>query len=460
VNPNPNDDYLERIKAEIRAEADLARARDPLPRCEPPSRAALQASINDGIERDRLDYGIGELTGAHHRAFVDQAFRALLKRPPDESWSEVQVHLLAGGASKAEVLGNLRYSSAGRRIGTRVRGLLPRYALAKLARVPVLGYCVDWGLALAGLPILLRHQRAADALVDARFTATANTQRDHTSRVDNLKSHLDALSAEHDRRSEVVREDIQRALLCLDDLERRAAVLERRVAELEKHADAEAHEIVELRHYVHTANHWVSSLQRSLGELEDVANLDREHAQALAAAIGETSEEAAARRMRHTTWSAALAAYLPTGARVLDLGSGDGAWLDALAVHGIATNGIETNHALVSRAQARGTHVALGDSFDALARCADASLDALVLAVYTFGASPVGITTFLTEARRTLKAGGCLLLRFEQEPGRLFDAPTGTPDPQHWALILGAAGFSAPSVLPASGGAAVLARQP
>ncbi|HEX5125053.1 MAG TPA: hypothetical protein VFV97_17545, partial [Rhodanobacteraceae bacterium] len=111
ADSDASDSYLERVKAEIRAEADTARQRAPLPRREaPPPRSTPTVSQDGTIDRARLDYAIAELTGEHYTAFVDRAFRALLKRPPDEPGLDAQVRLLAAGAPKAEILGNLRYS--------------------------------------------------------------------------------------------------------------------------------------------------------------------------------------------------------------------------------------------------------------------------------------------------------------------------------------------------------------
>src|SRR5690348_1983175 len=66
VSSNRNDDYLERVKAEIRAEADAARARAPLPRDDVAAPAVPARPRQDGIERNRLDYAISELTGSHY----------------------------------------------------------------------------------------------------------------------------------------------------------------------------------------------------------------------------------------------------------------------------------------------------------------------------------------------------------------------------------------------------------
>lgn len=446
MSSQPNDDYLDRVKAEIRADADLARTREPLPR-RPPPPVRHAGPCDDGIERDRLDYGIGELTGPHYRAFIDHAFRALLKRAPDDASADRQIRLLAGGAGKAEILGNLRWSPEGRRVGTRVRGLLPRYALAKLTRVPVLGYFVEWGIALAGLPMLLRHQRAADTSMAARFGDIADAQRDHAQR-------LAELGAEHDRRSEAIRADIQRALSRLDDLERRAATAEGRL-------DATTHEMIALRHHVHTVNHWVASVQGSLEDLEDAQREARARADAFAAAVAETPQQAAARAARHTLWAGELAAGLPPAAQLLDLGSGDGAWLEALRALAIDAGGVEANEALAVLAQQRGQPVAAGEPLAALARCADVALDAITFAHDLLQADAGAAGDVLAQCMRVLRPAGCLLLRIEPVPYRLAIAGAFDADAYARAAgLLAAAGFGAARPLAAAGGCALLARRP
>ncbi|HEY0178296.1 MAG TPA: methyltransferase domain-containing protein [Dokdonella sp.] len=443
MNPAP-DDYLERVKAEIRSEAERARERAPLPRVEI-AVARAEAAAADGIERERRDYAIGELTGPDHRAFVERAFRALLKRPADEAGAERQIALLAAGAAKAEVLGDLRWSPEGRRLGVRVHGLLPRYLLAKLSRVPLLGYCVDWALALAGLPMLLRHQRAADASIAARFEDVARVHAEAAQRFDAHAAAQEQRWEEQDRRNAAVAEDIRRALLRVDALERRATALEEHT-----------HDLAALRHYVHAINHWVVSLQRSLDALERAANAERARADAFAASVAESAADAAARQRRHAAWSAALKQRLGDGARVLDLGSGAGAWLEALLGAALAATGVETNRALAERALARGLPVAHGEPADALARCDDAALDGVALAAALL--ADVGAAeALLTHAHRALRPGGVLLLRVEPEPPLAPGAPI---DAARAAALLAAAGFADPLALTESDGAAVLARRP
>jgi ubiquinone/menaquinone biosynthesis C-methylase UbiE len=451
ADSDADDSYLERVKAEIRAEADAARLRAPLPRAEsPPPRHAESLSHDGTIDRARLDYGIGELTGEHYTAFVDRAFRALLKRPPDEPGLEAQVRILAAGGTKAEVLGNLRYSPEGRHIGTRVRGLLPRYALAKLARVPVVGYGMDWLLTLAGLPLLLRHQRAADTRNAAQFLdaqahagRVADDLRATAARLDGVRGELGGTNT----RLDGIRDDLGGANVRLERFsvafEQRAGRLESRVDETESRLG----DVPGLRHYVHAVNHWLVSLQAAIDGIEGAADANKTFSDSLIAAVYDSSEVAAARRARQAAWIETLRERAGAGARILDLGSGDGDWVERLAAIGADAAGVEANEVLARRARERGLNVTAGDPLTLLARYEDAGLDAIAASGAVL--SGEALATLLAEARRALKPGGWLLIA-TSEPRRLADlaaARFGAIDRSIVAAMLEAAGFTVDGAL-------------
>jgi len=420
-----HDDQLERIKAEIRAEADAARARLPLPRHDPPPAPPPPAGAS-GIERARLDYSIGELTGADYQDFVELAFRSLLKRDPDDAGSEAQIRLLAAGRPKAEILGNLRWSAEGRRVGTRVRGLRPRYLLAKASRVPLAGFVLDWALALAGLPFLLRHMRGAETVTAARFRAIDTLERER----------IDALRAEQVARTDELRGELHALRARVDGAEQRLATLDARADRLEQ-GDSE---VAALRHHVHSINHWLVSLQQALDTIEQAVGSEREEADAFAALCAGEPATRDVREARNTRRANALAARLRPEAAVFDLGSGDGSGLLALCSHGLRAHGIEANRVLAERARARGADIAAGEPLEALARVADGDLDALGLAAAAF--APAQVPVLLAHARRVLKPTGCLLVRLEHEPWRLRGDSAMAGAPAAWNTWLQAAGFA------------------
>jgi SAM-dependent methyltransferase len=479
VEGEPQHDFIERVKAEILVEAERLRASVPLPRVDPIEDAAttFAAPAVDGIERQRLDYAIAELTGSDYVAFVEQAFRAILKRPSDEGGREQQLQLLANGTAKAEVLGNLRWSPEGRRIGVRVRGLVPRYALAKLGRVRGIGFLVQWALAFAALPLLLRHQRAADTQAAARHgsllarideraggvqqeLAQARAQLDaviatHATALANhdalLAAHDESrnrlehrLQSQHDERVRLVDATLHSAHARLEGMQRRD--------------DGLSAEIAELRQRVLAMNHWTTSLQRSLDELEQVSQAARDETDALYAALA--TEGAGARAAPLATTAGVFARTLSAEARVLDLGSGDGIWLRALAALGHAGSGVEPNAVLAQRARDAGADVATGDAFALLGRCADASLDGLALDAGLLSANSFAILEFTRHAARALKPQAPLLLRFDLPPRDAASAAAPLPDRLARArALLVSSGFAAIETLGSADAPGVLARR-
>src|SRR5690606_29194811 len=119
----------------------------------------------------RRHYGGGELCDPQSRAFAETALRTLLERQPTPAETAAVPGRLASGTRKVEILGGRRWSAEGRRIGTRIGGLLPRYLMAKAARVPLIGYAAELVMALAALPLLAREQRALDSTLAATHEA-------------------------------------------------------------------------------------------------------------------------------------------------------------------------------------------------------------------------------------------------------------------------------------------------
>lgn len=443
VSSDPTDEYLERVKAEIRAEADAARLRAPLPRKALPESSTAEVARSDGIDRGGLDYAIGELTGLQYVAFVDNAFRALLKRPADEPGKDRQLRLLAAGAGKAEVLGNLRYSSEGRRVGVRVRGLFPRYALAKLVRIPVIGYVLEWLLALAAVPLLLRHQRGADTQNAARFDDVSAQLARRIEEQQILTSRLDQLER-------VYNETRAHLVTRAEAIEERATTLELRVQALsDRIAD-----LPDLRHHILAANHWSVSLQRSFAEIDEAAKAGEERTQSLVAAMYDAPDAIAEREARGARWLVVLQARAPAPARVLDLGSGDGDWIAQLGAQGYDAAGVEPNRLLAARARERGVTVVIEEPFAWLARCADEDLDVVTCSGGLPGNDDV-LADGLAQLRRALKPGGWLMIDCTtQSTGATFGSGG---DVARTSRAVAASGFAVDASL--SLGDAVLARR-
>jgi len=409
------DARIERARAEIRAHAATLGERPLL------ARAAPSAPHDERIDRARLDYRIGELTDAHHGAFVDQAFLALLKRLPTPAESDAHLALLAAGATKAEALGNLRWSSEGRRAGVRVAGLVPRYAMAKLRRVPLLGYLVDIPLNLAALPALARHQRASDAMFAAGNAAAqrvildlvqrlgeANTRFMHAQRrIEDLHGFAHEIDVARDALARTLGEVADSLRMRIESLESAGAEIRGRFDELEF-----------IRQRFYAINHWTHHLEQAFARIEGAARQDgaarRRRALQLAdAAVGADAGRAA----RNAAWAKTFRAATADGARVFVCASGID-WSRELA-----SLGCRVVHADADAGGARlpDVDVESADAFDVLRRCADASLEGIAALSASHLALAHPLMDWLADAHRTLRPGAALLLADAREPCAIAD---------------------------------------
>jgi len=160
----PADPLLSRLAGEIRAEAATLA---------PPARADAVRDTDDAAalpaeHPQRRDYRLDELVHVHQDAFVERAWRCLVKRAPRPEELLAALDRLQAGESKIALLGDLRRSAEGRRHAVRVRGLAPRYAFWRLCRMPVIGGLVERLALIAALPAIAREQRRLGQWLAAR----------------------------------------------------------------------------------------------------------------------------------------------------------------------------------------------------------------------------------------------------------------------------------------------------
>ncbi|HEX8137158.1 MAG TPA: methyltransferase domain-containing protein [Pyrinomonadaceae bacterium] len=109
-------------------------------------------------------YHVNDLLRFHDAEFIRNAYRAILKRDPDDAgFAEFLSNLRSGRFNKIDVLASLRFSPEGRAQGVRVDSLTVPAFLRRLYRVPALGYLAELIVSLVRLPVLLRSQRQLEA---------------------------------------------------------------------------------------------------------------------------------------------------------------------------------------------------------------------------------------------------------------------------------------------------------
>src|SRR5215510_3240183 len=110
--------------------------------------------------RSNNRYHISDLLRYHDRAFVESAYRAILKRPPDATeFARDLKRMQTGAFNKVDLLATLRYSNEGKAKGVEVDGLTLPALVRRLGHVPIVGYFIRLAIALVRLPNQVRDQR-------------------------------------------------------------------------------------------------------------------------------------------------------------------------------------------------------------------------------------------------------------------------------------------------------------
>lgn len=448
---------IEQARRDIRAQAAGLRERPLLARS-----AGTSAHRTHGPDFSRLAYAMGDLAGAHHRAFVDGAFSALLKRAPERSESDTQLARLAAGTSKAEILGDLRWSPEGRRIGATVAGLRLRYLLAKASHVPLLGYLLDGALGIVALPLQARHQRAVETLFAARDETVRETLQALVERAGSLEQRVHALAERAgslEQRVHALAEHgaTHAALLDqrIDDLHAVAQMLGASEAAQRARIEATEHvtaglggrldELEFVRQRFYAINHWMHALQTAFAQIEDVARTSSEERATRAARLVAPAFDADPSRVRRQqAWGTSFADALAAPAKVLAFACGRD-WTEGLVTRGFKVVHAEPNPALAEAARVEGVLIEPVGARELLQRAADDSIDGISILAASSVVSALPLLELLDAAARVLRAGGVLLLADAPEAPALVDDLLGVPRGARLDLLspplLRAAGF-------------------
>lgn len=378
-------------------------------------------------------YHVDDLLRNHDHIFVWNAYRALLKREPDEhGLREFLTSLRSGRFNKIDVLARLRYSPEGKSRNVRVDGLRLRSLIRKLYRVPVLGYMLEMAFGIVRLPATARTQRQLEAHVLAQLQLLAD-QVNLLSQTgfEVAESYSRELSQVLDQQGELAEST---AAQCTE-----VAEGQRKFAELQHQQIAgifrEQREVLEgLRRFreelgvrlnsLEVSSHGPASTQTpparippGLEELLDSFNKE------FRGTAGEIKE--------------GLKFYLPLlktqaiETDILDLGSGRGEWLELLSEEGLRARGVESNRVTAAEIRRKGLEVIEQDALDYLRSLPDTTLSAVTGFHFIEHVSFVALIELLDEIMRTLKPGGLVIFETPNPKNLVVGACNFYSDPTH-----------------------------
>lgn len=377
-------------------------------------------------------YHVNDLLKYHDRDFVSNAYRAILKREPDEEGFLQNIKLLRTGVfNKIDILASLLYSDEGKAAGVTITGLRLPATIRALERIPVLGYLLQLMIAFVRLPLMIRSERQFQAYVVAQQLEIADyvNDRRHIEEIElqqradhaNMINQVQALEAAVKENAMPmvlgVQEKLERAESLLLHVEDRVSTLTQTVSRTRQQVSALASDVRAVQRYP------AAEPNQTTGELREWDNLYaafEEHFRG--------SPEDVEQRLRY---------YLPflqelnADSKILDLGSGRGDWLKLLRKEGFKSVGVEVNKVFADRSVAEGFTVSHSDMMVYLSRQPDDSLD-LITAFHLIEHVDAGkLMRLLDEIKRTLKPGGRLFIETPSPENLVVAACNFYADPTH-----------------------------
>jgi SAM-dependent methyltransferase len=376
----------------------------------------------DFVPNEDDHYYVNDLLQYHDHTFIWNAYRALLKREPDEAGlKQFLKSLRSGRVNKLDVLASLRFSPEGKGKNVRVDGLTSRPMLRRLYRVPVIGYLLEMIVGIARLPAMIHSQRQFEghALTQQEILAIRINQLSHTSFqvVDSFSRELAQLSEEQRKFAELEHQQVvglwreQREII--KRLEKLKDELGTRLAKLQETVGSSTKASLQTMSVQTPANEERTDLDELFASFADEFRGGRE----------EVKE--------------GLKVYLPLlkaaeiENNILDIGCGRGEWLELLKEEGLNGRGVETNRLMCERARERGLEVIEEDALAHLRNLPGGSLNA-VTGFHFIEHLPFEILIELfDEIARTLRPNGLVIFETPNPKNLVVGACNFYSDPTH-----------------------------
>jgi O-antigen chain-terminating methyltransferase len=377
-------------------------------------------------------YHINDLLKYHDHIFVWNAYRAILKREPDETGlTQFLEKLRSGRFNKIDILASLRFSPEGEARHVQLDGLPRRPVLRRLYRVPVFGYLLEMMVAVARLPMTIRSQRQFE---------------NHTlAQQELLAAHVNQLGETVFQVMDSYSRELERGLSEVSQVSAKVSEEQKKLARLQHQQVAGL--FLEQREVVERLQKLKDELNARLVNLQGTAsNLSLPHQ----AAGGKTSAEETRARMDEFFASFAeefrgkreeikegLRFYLPllkeAGIEndILDIGCGRGEWLELLKEEGFAGRGVEINRVLIEQLRNVGLEVMEEDALSYLRSLPDESLAAVTAFHFIEHLSFETLIEVLDEIAGALRPGGLVIFETPNPKNLVVGACNFYSDPTH-----------------------------
>ena len=436
-------------------------------------------------------YHVNDLLKLHDRHFVRSAYRAILKREPDdEGFRGYLERLRSGRRNKIDILASLRFSAEGRQRKVRVDGLIFPAMVRAIGQVPIIGYVFQLLIGILRLPPSISERRRFESysliqqqeLIDYvnRMTgiirklchfvnelpAGIDQQRELTTLLEQEQRELTALLEQQQLGlTALLKQQEQKlglqenALLvhenALAELSEAATAqrtlsegLHAQLTDNKKNLRAHSEEMERLSlamQHVRTdltmqqarAASLIKAIDKSLGVTATPKQFDiiREEDSHMLDALYVSLENHF--RGDSSELKERFEIYLPyleqagITTDILDVGCGPGEWLELLGEKGFRARGVDANRLMAEQCQASGLKVICGNAIDYLRSLPDNSVSAVTSFHVIEHLEFTALVELIDEIVRTLRSGGLLILETPNPENMIVASCNFYLDPSH-----------------------------
>lgn len=427
----------------------------------------------------RNRYQLHELTAFHDEAFVRNAYKAILRREPDEAgFARYVASLRSGRFQKEELLAKLKYSPEGQQTQVEVDGLTRLSLLNRIYRAPVVGYLLELVVGLFRLPTLIANQRKFEAhaasqqsLMVEHLGEISNTNKKiagfHQQQMKAVIKELHELIADQD----ILRKNVSDHIAAMNERFKQET-LAQGVQDDELQRLREMLETKVIRRVQQTRMALVLQERRLLLLMEEArkrlpAPMDESQLQSFETEKDHlldslyTSLEDDFRGTREEI-KESLSFYLPIlkdagiASDIVDVGCGRGEWLEVMKEAGLRARGVDSNRIMIENSRRAGLEATESDALSYLRSQADNSLSCITAFHFVEHLPLPALVSFLDECARKLKSGGLAVFETPNPENLLVGACNFYLDPTHrnpipattLKFLLEARGFFRVEILP------------
>ncbi|HEX6650571.1 MAG TPA: methyltransferase domain-containing protein [Pyrinomonadaceae bacterium] len=378
-------------------------------------------------------YHVNDLLKYHDRDFIKNAYRAILKRDPDETGFLHNLKLLQSGAlNKIDILASLRYSEEGKHNGVPVSGLRFPATIRTLERIPVFGYLLQLLLAFVRLPLMIRSQRQFQGYVVAQQLAIADyineRQRDsENERLDRV-AVINQVQLQARELESMVNEKV---LHRIQTQEERLTEAEAELLRVDERLSNFSQKLTRTHQQISGLASDVRTVERNLATQKTQTADELREWDSLYAAFEEHFRGSAEEVEERLRYYLQFLNELNADSKILDLGSGRCDWLKLLHKEGFRATGVEVNQVFAEHSRAEGFEVTHDDMMLYLGGQPDNSLDLITVFHLIEHLDTNTSMLLLDEIKRTLKPGGRVFIETPSPENLVVAACNFYADPTH-----------------------------